>query len=160
MKIVKIEDAGEKHTWDIEVIPQHHYLLSNGCVSHNTLSLLANCSSGIEPLYSREFTKTILDGYQIDIGNRYVGKQFKTALDISPLSHIDVQSAFQKYCGNSISKTINMSEDKSIGDIEDAFMYAWEQKCRGITIFRENSKQGVLQRKELAECNSDRCSTI
>lgn len=64
MKISKIEDVNElMPTWDIEVEEVHEYLLSNGCVSHNTSGKSASCTESIEPIrdlfYLEEGTSTI-----------------------------------------------------------------------------------------------------
>ena len=62
MKITKITDSS-CHTWDIEVPDVHEYLLSNGCVSHNTSGKALNATESIEPiqefLYKEEGTITI-----------------------------------------------------------------------------------------------------
>ncbi|MGZ3861670.1 MAG: adenosylcobalamin-dependent ribonucleoside-diphosphate reductase [Bacteroidia bacterium] len=70
-----------------------------------------------------------------------VKKIFKTSLEIEPLWHIRHQVAFQKYTDNAVSKTINMPAEATISDVSDAYMFAWKQKAKGITIFRYGSKQ-------------------
>ena len=66
---------------------------------------------------------------------------FVTALDINYESHIKMQSVFQKYTDNSISKTINMLQTSSIEDVKNAYLLAYKLKCKGITIFRYGSKE-------------------
>ena len=69
---------------------------------------------------------------------------FVTAHDISPLSHIDVQARFQKYVDNAISKTINLPEDYPPSKVETLIAYAWENGCKGLTIYRNGSRQNQV----------------
>lgn len=65
---------------------------------------------------------------------------FKTALDLNPSAHIKMQAAFQKYCDSAISKTINMPKEGTKRDVEKAIWMAWRLKCKGITIYRDQSR--------------------
>jgi len=162
-RIAKIEDNGYKHTWDIEVLPSHCYLLSNGCVSHNTLSILADCSSGIEPLFGKSFTKTVLNGTVLDMSSKYKGVAndlLVTAHDIPVEKHIEMQAAFQSYVDNSVSKTINLPNKASVEDVRKAFLLAHESGCKGITIFRDGSRKGPIEATTegaLYECENGKC---
>ena len=83
-------------------------------------------------------------------GELYIPKQkhievFKCANDISPDNHMLMQAAFQKYFDNSISKTVNFPEHASKLDIYNMFIEAWKHGIKGITVFRDNSRTGVLQ---------------
>ncbi len=70
---------------------------------------------------------------------------FKTALEISPYWHLQHQLAFQKYTDNAVSKTINLPRSASEHDIEEIYRMAWKGKAKGITIYRNHSKdQQVL----------------
>ena len=57
-----------------------------------------------------------------------------------------------------ISKTINMPESATIEDIKNAYMMAWKSKCKGITVYRNNSRKkqdtGSIE-YECPECGSD-----
>lgn len=66
---------------------------------------------------------------------------FVTALDIPLEWHIKMQAAFQREVDNAVSKTINLPENASIGDVKRAYMLAWKEKCKGITIYRYGSKE-------------------
>jgi ribonucleoside-diphosphate reductase alpha chain len=70
-----------------------------------------------------------------------VKQLFLTALEIEPIWHLKHQIAFQKYTDNAVSKTINLSNDASKQDVANAYLMAWQQKAKGITIYRDGCKQ-------------------
>ena len=51
-----------------------------------------------------------------------------------------MQSAWQGYITNAVSKTINMPEDSTVEDVENAFIYMWDRDLKGGTIYRNNSR--------------------
>lgn len=126
-----------------------------------TISIIAGCSSGIEPLFALEFTRShYLDK---DPNKRHEMKEFhpayaeylmndsynpddklpdyfKTANEISPAYHVMMQAMFQRYTDNAVSKTINMPKEATIDDVETAYLQAWLQGCNGITIYRDGSR--------------------
>ena len=65
---------------------------------------------------------------------------FKGASDLTWKTHVDIQAAWQESITNSISKTVNLPNHATVEDIEQVFMYAWEQRVKGITIYRDGSK--------------------
>jgi len=139
-----------------------------------TLSLLANCSSGIEPLFAIHYTRRALEDMEFQITDplfvemgekegflspelvkslsegaslrefpqvpQYVKNLFITTFDVPPLSHIKIQAAFQGYTDNAVSKTINFPRDATREDVKEAFLMAYKERCKGITIYRSGSK--------------------
>jgi len=75
-----------------------------------------------------------------DIPSKYKNI-FVLAHDIRPEWHLRVQAAFQKHVDNGVSKTINFSSDVAFDDIKNTFLLAYELGCKGITVYREGSKE-------------------
>jgi ribonucleoside-diphosphate reductase alpha chain len=93
--------------------------------------------------YSDDFMKKILKSWSIqnmlEIPER-VRKVFVTAHDISPEWHVRMQAAFQKYTDNAVSKTINFPSLATPHDVEKTYVLAYKAGCKGITIFRDQSR--------------------
>lgn len=65
---------------------------------------------------------------------------FATAMDIDAQNHILMQATFQKYCTNAISKTINFPNSASTEDIHGGYLMAWRLGCKGVTVYRDGSR--------------------
>ena len=97
-----------------------------------------------ENIYSEDLMEYLSDGGSLldrDDVPESVKNLFHTAADISPTSHVLMQSAFQESTDAGISKTINFPNEATIEDVENAYMLAWETKCKGITVYRSGSRQ-------------------
>lgn len=70
-----------------------------------------------------------------------VQELFVTALDIPLEWHVKMQAVFQSEVDSAVSKTINLQQSATIGDVKRAYMLAWKEKCKGITVYRYGSKE-------------------
>jgi ribonucleoside-diphosphate reductase alpha chain len=68
---------------------------------------------------------------------------FKNANEISYKEHLLMQSALQKHCDSGISKTINMSSDATIDDVIEAYMFAADSNVKGMTVYRDASRDAA-----------------
>jgi len=142
-----------------------------------TISMIADCSSGIEPYFALEYTKNVVEKGGLKYTNKYyeeakktmvsrlqvkkvqktkgstfqpfnlstfLSSVFRTSHQISPDWHVRMQAAFQKYTDNAVSKTINFPGNATVSDIEKAYMLAWELGCKGITVYRDGSREGQI----------------
>jgi len=139
-----------------------------------TISIIAGCSSSIEPLFAISFVRNVLSGtklfeinplFEAAAKSRHIYKRdilaeiarrgslqsikqvpqdlkrvFVTAFDIKPQEHLQIQTAFQKYTDNAVSKTINLPSDATVEDVRNIYLTAHKLKCKGITVYRYGSK--------------------
>lgn len=126
-------------------------------------SLLAQTTSGIEPVFEFEFTRKDRLGthtirhmlyeawYQknkVDIKAGKIKKPtwFVSANELTPQDHVKVQSVIQKYVDASISKTVNAPKTHTIDDVKKLYTMAYKLGLKGIAYMREGSRPGVLER--------------
>ncbi|MFQ5485521.1 MAG: vitamin B12-dependent ribonucleotide reductase, partial [Desulfobacterales bacterium] len=139
-----------------------------------TISIIADTSSGIEPIFAVTHQRHVLDGktlyethplfiklakeagfynkelageiaatgsiQSIDAIPDHIKRCFRTSHDIAPEWHIRIQSAFQKYTDNAVSKTVNFPADATSTQIEKVYRLAYETGCKGVTIYRYGSR--------------------
>ncbi len=127
-----------------------------------TISLLAdNVSSGIEPIFSFRFTRSVgmpdgsrRDEEVVDYAARLFHEAhgddaalpagFIDAQSLAPAAHVVMQAAVQKYIDSSISKTINVPESIPFEAFKDVYAQAYEQGCKGCTTYRPNVVTGAV----------------
>ncbi|MDR0364661.1 MAG: adenosylcobalamin-dependent ribonucleoside-diphosphate reductase [Bacteroidales bacterium] len=67
-----------------------------------------------------------------------------TANDIDWVAKVKMQGAVQKWVDHSISVTVNVPNNVSEELIADIYKTAWEEGCKGMTVYRDGSRSGVL----------------
>ncbi len=97
-----------------------------------------------EGFYSEELMQEIAkNGYippDADIPD-HIKELFKTAMQIDVSWHVKHQAVFQKYTDNAVSKTINLPREATVEDVKNAYIMAWNQGCKGITVYRDSSRE-------------------
>jgi len=144
-----------------------------------TLSIIAGCSSGIEPIFALAYVRHVLDDQRLvevhpifermakeggfyspalmeKIAQKgtvqglpevppHIQQLFITAHDIPPEWHLRMQAAFQRYTENAVSKTVNFPRNATKEEVRQVFMLAYQEGCKGVTIYRDASRdQQVL----------------
>ena len=66
---------------------------------------------------------------------------FRVTSDVSASNHVRIQAIFQKYVDSGISKTINLPPNAPEKDIANAYVQAWRERCKGITVYRAGSRE-------------------
>lgn len=133
-----------------------------------TISLYAgNVSSGGEPIFAHEYTRKTLnkDGtkreelvqdyavkmYRDQYPDNELPAYFVSAQTLSPMAHLKIQAALQRWVDSSISKTINLPEDISFADFEQVYLDAYAMGCKGCTTYRPNTVTGSILSVETKE---------
>ena len=117
-----------------------------------TISLSAdNVSSGIEPVFSYGFDRTIqtYDGPRVerveDYGYRVFGVEGRKADDLPVMAHVRVLNLASQYVDSACSKTCNVGEDVTWEEFKDVYMSAYDGGASGCTTFRAAGKRyGIL----------------
>ena len=152
----------------------HSSIAPTGTIS---LSLANNASNGIEPSFAHHYFRNVIregkkskekvDVFSFELlayrelinprampttekDDERLPEYFITAEEITPVQHVDMQAAAQKWVDSSISKTANVPTDYDYQDFKNIYLYAYENGLKGCTTFRFNPEafQGVLVRED------------
>lgn len=203
MSVELAEERGTFPNWDKSLFKEMGVKMRNATVTTiaptGTIAIIANASSGIEPLFAVSYVrKGVLDGqtelievnplfekiskkrgfYSDELMKKIARKGtiqdidgipedikriFVTSLDISPEWHIMMQATFQKHTDNAVSKTVNFPVTATSGDVEKVYLLAYKLNCKGVTIYRDQSRDVQvlnIERKEKSkEVRSDEPNT-
>lgn len=147
-----------------------------------SISIMAdNCTSGIEPCFAFSYTrKTIFDGGKDhvilhgplvnhilkthpeelenpvsveEIKNKY---NYVEAHELDYKTRIKVQSLVQKYTDSAVSSTINLPNNVTVDTIKEIYRLAWQSNLKGITVFRDGCKTGVLAKTIVTKDENDK----
>ncbi len=154
-----------------------------------TISIIAGCSSGIEPVFALSYYRNVMDNERLievyplfeEVAKRegFYSKElmeriaegaylknldevpetfkriFVTAHDIKPIWHIRMQGVFQKYTDNAVSKTVNFPKDATKEDVREVYMLAYKLGCKGVTIYRDKSREEQVLNLKTTEKKSE-----
>lgn len=127
-----------------------------------SISTMLGVSGGVEPIFATHYTRKteslhgedvfykvytpiIQNMIDMQIIDEEKVDNIATAQNIDPFDRVTIQGQWQKYIDASISSTVNVTNDISVQTIRDLYQAAWEEGCKGLTIYRAGcKKEGVL----------------
>ena len=124
-------------------------------------AIVARVTSGIEPIFATSYKRRVKenDGYgktfkNYKVYHPIIEKLFKTddklpkyvvtSHKIDPYFRVKMQGVIQKYIDSSISSTVNLANKVTIETVADIYMTAYKAGLKGITVYREGSREGIL----------------
>lgn len=127
-----------------------------------SISTMLGVSGGVEPIFATHYTRktqslhgedvyynvyTPIIQKMIDTG--VIAEEnvstIATAQNIDPFDRVTIQAQWQRFIDASISSTVNVTNDTTVETIRDLYQAAWEEGCKGLTIYRAGcKKEGVL----------------
>ena len=135
-------------------------------------AIVARVTSGIEPIFATSYKRRVKknDGYgrkfdeylvyhpiikELFGNDESLPDYVVTAHKIDPFFRVKMQGVIQKYIDSSISSTVNLSEDITVDTVDDIYMTAYNNGLKGITVYREGSREGILISNEKAKESDD-----
>ncbi len=99
--------------------------------------------------------KTWMQANDYDTSKKYSNEEIQELIEKSPyykatsndidwMSKVEMQGAIQKWVDHSISVTINIPNEATVELVNDLYIKAWEVGCKGVTVYRDGSRSGVL----------------
>ena len=125
-----------------------------------TGSIVAQTSSGVEPIFCTSYKRRVkqADGEsfreykvyhplvkQLFGGDENLPDHVRTSHDIDPYFRVRMQGVIQRYTDSSISSTINLPEETTVETVADIYITAYKEGLKGVTVYREGSREGILQ---------------
>ena len=124
-------------------------------------AIVSRVTSGVEPIFATSYKRRVkkndsygrsFDEYkvihpvinQLFGGDKDLPDYVVTSHNIDPYFRVKMQSVIQKYIDSSISSTVNLSENITVDTIADIYMKAYKTGLKGITVYREGSREGIL----------------
>ncbi|MCL4403308.1 MAG: adenosylcobalamin-dependent ribonucleoside-diphosphate reductase [Candidatus Marsarchaeota archaeon] len=131
-------------------------------------SVLAGTSSGIEPVFAFSYTRRseslskenfkvyhpLVVDYMASTGisdEKDLPDFFIPSHQINPEFRVKMQGVIQRHVDSAISSTVNLPSDATVETVGKIYMQAWKTGCKGITVYREGSREGVLITDEAKE---------
>ena len=131
-------------------------------------SILAGSSSGVEPVFALSYTrrsKSLSEGefkvfhplvrQFMETSNlsdeTQLPSYFVTSHQIKPEMRVKMQATIQKHIDTAISSTVNLAKETTPEQVENIYMMAWRMGCKGITIYREGSREGILETTKVSK---------
>jgi len=119
-----------------------------------SISILAGVTSGIEPIFALTYLRhaggsvflaehPLLRRYREATGGGL--PDWPTAHQVDPFQRVRLQAALQRHVDQSISSTVNLPRETPKEVVEKLFLTAWKEGCKGITVFREGSREEVME---------------
>jgi len=125
-------------------------------------AIVARVTSGVEPIFATSYKRMVKKndgGYgkdfdQYTVYHPIIKELFgtdenlpdyvTTSHKIDPYFRVKMQGTVQKYIDSSISSTVNLKEETTVETVADIYMKAYENGLKGITVYREGSREGIL----------------
>ena len=141
-------------------------------------AIVARVTSGVEPIFATSYKRMVKKndgGYgkefeQYTVYHPIIKELFgtdenlpeyvTTAHRIDPFFRVKMQGTVQKYIDSSISSTVNLKEDIPVETVADIYMKAYENGLKGITVYREGSREGILITNDDKEKNKENSSNL
>jgi ribonucleoside-diphosphate reductase alpha chain len=131
-------------------------------------AIVARVTSGVEPIFATSYKRKVKRndslGKEFDTftvyhpvvqemfgGDENLPDYVVTAHDVDPYFRVKMQGEVQKYIDSSISSTVNLAEDTTVETVADIYMKAYQGNLKGITVYREGSREGILITDEKSE---------
>ncbi|RTH39741.1 hypothetical protein CSW37_01475 [Thermus scotoductus] len=119
-----------------------------------SISILAGVTSGIEPIFALTYLRHA--GGQVFLAEHPLLKRYRrerggevpdwpTAHTVDPFQRVHLQATLQRHVDQSISSTVNLPRETPKEVVENLFLTAWKEGCKGITVFREGSREEVIE---------------